>query len=210
MRQPFMFAAIGLVAPLALIVGGCTTTARSGAIDVTRYHLGTDLSRGTIRVEPASGADAVSIEYQGYLDAIRGELLQAGYADPATGVASQFVATVKLRQVPRGEVHTPSPFQIGIGGGGFSGGGGRRGGGGFGLGGDVSFPIGHGKTRTIVQSELWVQIRNRADGSAIWEGRAISQNLEEAPAGGPIPAARLASALFRGFPGDSGITITVK
>ncbi len=204
MRSAMMIAALGL----ATLAGGCTTTGtRQGAVDVTRYHLGAELSRGTIRVEPASGADAVSIEYSGYLDAIRAELLRAGYADPAAGATSQFVATVKLRAIPRGQMRSPSPFQIGIGGGGFSGG--RRGGG-VGLGGDVSFPIGHGKTRTIVQSELWVQIRNRADGSAVWEGRAVSEALEEGSGSGPVPAVRLASALFRGFPGESGITTTVK
>ncbi|CAN5513507.1 hypothetical protein BH09PSE4_BH09PSE4_08990 [soil metagenome] len=201
MRSVLITAAIGLAA----LTAGCATSGQA-PIDATRYHLSAPLVRGPISVEPATGADAVSLEYRSYLDAIHSQLLANGYSDPAPGGTAPFIATVSLRRAARGSVQEPSPFQIGIGGGSYSGG--RHGG--VGLGGGVSFPIGKGRTRDIVQTELWVQIRSRGDGAALWEGRAVTESLEPAPAGAQIAPERLAAALFQGFPGESGITITVK
>ena len=51
-------------------------------------------------------------------------------------------------------------------------------------------------------------IKRRVDQSPVWEGHARSV------VGGPTPDAaiadRLAAALFTGFPGESGRTITVR
>ena len=55
------------------------------------------------------------------------------------------------------------------------------------------------------------QLRRRSDDSVVWEGRAQTESVGQAPETQPgYTARRLASALFRGFPGESGITITVK
>jgi hypothetical protein len=44
----------------------------------------------------------------------------------------------------------------------------------------------------------------------VWEGRSETAVRSRAPAGQPgIAAARLARALFEGFPGQSGQTITI-
>src|SRR3546814_13817749 len=65
--------------------------------------------------------------------------------------------------------------------------------------------------KAIVITELNVQIKRRADATVIWEGRAITEAKENAPAAQPgMAAAKLAGALFKDFPGVSGRTITVK
>ena len=79
----------------------------------------------------------------------------------------------------------------------------------MGLGGGVSTGSG-GRTRDLLVSELFVQLRRRSDGTVVWEGRAQRPALSGTPDGQPTETARrLASALFRGFPGESGITTTV-
>lgn len=191
-----------LMAGLALATTGCATTGAAPGTDVTRYHLGTPIGRGTIMVEPATGADAVSLEYRSYLDAVHGQLIGLGFTDPAPGAMAQYVASVSMRRYAKGVVREPSPFRIGLGGGSY--------GGGVGVGGGVSLPIGRSKTRDIVDSELAVQIRDRSTANAVWEGRAVTETLERGPGGAPPPAGQLADALFRGFPGESGITTTVR
>ena len=93
---------------------------------------------------------------------------------------------------------------VGVGGGGYRGGG-------VGVGGGISFPIGKPKSRELIATELGVQIRRRSDGTVIWEGRAQTVADVRAPAAvAANSAGKLASALFRGFPGESGRTITVR
>lgn len=55
---------------------------------------------------------------------------------------------------------------------------------------------------------LNVRIQRRSDGTVFWQGRAVA----DAPAGGDRTAMvdRLATALFQGFPGESGRTIRVR
>ena len=197
-------AAIGLLA-----LGGCATTPLSGPVDVLRYHLDGPLAKGTVAVQPLSAADEVSVDYRAYANAVQSELAAVGYAPAASSQAAEFLATVSFRREGRGLVERQSPVSVGIGGGSF--GGGRRGGG-VGVGGGVNFPIGRGQTSEIVATELSVQLRGKgAAGSVIWEGKASTQADERAPdARHEVAAGKLARALFSGFPGESGRTITVK
>ncbi|WP_369404253.1 hypothetical protein [Sphingomonas soli] len=183
------------------LLGGCTATTRGAPIDVTRYHLGQPMTeRTTVAIEPA-GTDPVSPEYNLYADAVRMELERLGYVKGGVDMASGYIAAVGFRRTAAGSYREAPPVSIGLGGGSY---GGRRGG--VGVGGGLSFGIG-GKTRNLYVSELSVQLRRRSDNSTMWEGRAITQTAGDQPAG---TAARLASALFKGFPGESGVTITVK
>lgn len=199
------FMTLALLSATAL-VGGCATTSRDGPVNVTRYHLGLPMTeRTTVTVEPMTGATQVSPEYQLYADAVRGELERLGYVGSTSDMASGYIAAVSFTRMSRGQFKDRPPVSIGLGGGSYSGGG-RRGGTGIGLGGGLSFGIG-GKTRELFVSELWVQLRRRSDNSTVWEGRAQTESL----GGQPIETAgKLAQALFKGFPGESGITITVK
>lgn len=195
--------ALAFVAGVAALAGGCTTT-RTAPVDVTRFHLGRPVDRGTFATEPVRTLAIVSPEYQTYADAVSRELTQLGFS-AADAAASQYIASVSFVRATRGFVEKAPPVSIGLGGGG--GGFGRRSG--VGLGGGVNFGLGGGQ-REVIGSELSVQIRRRSDGTVLWEGRAVTDALENTPAGQPIVAAdRLAAALFKGFPGESGITTTV-
>jgi hypothetical protein len=88
-------------------------------------------------------------------------------------------------------------------------GGWHRGGTSVGLGVGLGFPLGGSKDRIAVENELSVTIRDRATGEALWEGRSTLRTGKKG-ADSPETAARLASALFAGFPGRSGETIEVK
>ena len=200
---------LALLGGAALALSACATTAALPPAQVLRYHLGEPIDRGTIAVQPqtTSGAPA-SLEYQSYAAAVEAQLLRNGYSRALPGIPPQLVATVAFTRGNRLAPPTRSPISIGLGGGGFSGG--RRGGG-VGLGGGIGFPLGGRGTREIIETELAVTIKRRADQSAVWEGRA--HNFADPRATGPAAqnqADTLARALFTGFPGESGRTIEVK
>ena len=67
-----------------------------------------------------------------------------------------------------------------------------------------------GGPRRITDIEFAVRIDDAASGNALWEGRAIAAIPAKAPAAQPsLAAAKLAEALFKDFPGESGRTISV-
>ncbi|WP_174279290.1 DUF4136 domain-containing protein [Sphingomonas bacterium] len=187
------------LAPLALLAA-CATTGSLPPTEVLRYHLPDGVPRGTIAVEPSrDGLSSGPFE-----DAVGRQLIAAGYITAAAGSASLYVATVDIRQRER-DVGRRSPVSIGLGAGGSTGG--YRSG--VGLGGGISFPIG-GRRGPLVQTELSVLIKRRADQATVWEGHANGTDdpgRRGATAQGF--ADRLASALFTGFPGESGRTISV-
>ena len=194
-----MRTSIPLAALLAFGLAACTTTGDGrGGTEVTRYHLGQPIAQGAITVEPAS-ARPVSPEYEVYAGAVAGELTRLGFT-PGAGTTSQYVATVGFERSLRGQVRTPPKFSIGLGGGSFG-----RGGG---VGGGLSTGFGS-KTRDVIGSDLFVQLRRRSDGTVVWEGRAQRTGLSGRGEQPVLTAQRLAAALFKGFPGESGITITV-
>lgn len=197
------------IALAATSLAGCATTA-SGPVHVTRYHLGAPLEHGTLTVEPAVRGGPASLEFETYGNAVQAELLGQGYTAAAANAPAQYLAVVGYTNTLREGPPKPPPFTIGIGGGGYTGGG-YRGGGGVGIGGGVSFPVGKARSNDIVITELSVQIRRRSDGTVIWEGRAQTEAGERTPAAQPaMAAAKLAHALFLGFPGESGRSITIR
>ena len=197
--RPFLALGIGAAA-----LAGCATTAPLPPMEVVRYHLGEPIARGTIAVEPLSGGAPASLEFKTYAAAVQGELLRNGYSVPAQGITPDYVATVGFTRASREGPPRQSPISIGLGGGGFSGG---RGGGGVGLGGGIGFPIGSRRPTQLLVAELSVTIKRRVDQSPIWEGKA--QGVSDIK-GADEQAGKLARALFTGFPGASGRTITVK
>lgn len=189
-----------------LALSGCATTGPLPPTEVIRYHLGEPLDRGTIRVEPLTTGTA-SIEFKTYAAAVETQLLRNGYTLPAPAAQPLLVATVGFNRANRLGPPRQSPISIGLGGGSF--GGGR--GGGVGLGGGIGFPIGGGGARELVATELVVTIKRRLDQSPVWEGRAQAISDPRKPDGdAAMMAGKLATALFTGFPGESGRTIEVK
>lgn len=198
MNRPLHRIAVVTLAAAALAVGGCTTgPGRSGPVDVTRYHLGSPIAQGSVATEPMASTDMVSPEYRTYASAVSAELARMGYAAAPSGSPSDYIAGVSFARAARGTLQQRSPVSVGVGGG--TGG----------IGGGLSFGIGGGP-RDVIVSELWVQLRRRGDNTVVWEGRAQTDALEGSDGAQPIVSAeRLAKALFKGFPGESGVTITV-
>ncbi|MGC4251465.1 MAG: hypothetical protein QM605_08380 [Sphingobium sp.] len=188
---------------LALSLAACATAVPP--VEVTRFHVGDPVRSGTVAVEEMPGNPDVSLEYRTYSNAVLQELQSVGFTPAAEGARSDYVALVAFRRGfrPIGYDRSGNPVSVGVGGGVGSGG---FSGMGVGIGINLS-----GKPKDIVSTELQVQIRRRSDSTTIWEGRAITEAREGTPASQPgLAAGKLATALIRGYPGESGRTITVK
>lgn len=194
MKARVLLAALALAAAPAL----------AAPVEVTRFHTPesiTTLGRGAVAVIAAPGTDANSLETRVWLQAVEAELaaLRFGTATPG---AADAVAEVRIeREVQRTE-RQRGPVSVGVGG--------STGGWNSGVGLGVGFSLGGGP-KARVYTRLVVTIRSRATGLSLWEGRAENVEREKArEAAVDVAAPRLAHALFSGFPGTSGATITVK
>lgn len=188
---------IALVALLAL--AGCETAPETR---VTRTHLNQPMAPGQITVEPLLASDRGSLEFQTYASIVGAELARLGYTEAPGLHASELVATVAVERGMREGSGGGSGLRIGLGGGSY----GWHGG----VGGGVSFPVG-ARRGGVVVTRLMVQIKRRSDGSVIWEGRGETEGRAGTPAADPANAVRrIAAAMFKGFPGESGRTITVR
>lgn len=189
-----------LAASIAL--SGCV--APVGPVEVTRFHApgAAPLGQGTVSVEPAAGQQD-GIEFRTYAGAVMRELQRVGYADAAGGTGpGRQVATLSIERHTYQPGRAGSPVSVGVGGGTGSYGSGV----GVGIGLDLSGP-----PPEQVETRMHVMIRERASGQTIWEGRARFAVRADSPlAQTPLGAAKMAEALFKGFPGQSGETILVK
>lgn len=191
---------------LAFATAGCATGIGGPApSEVTRFHLGQQIARGPIAVEPFEPADANSLEFRSYAYAVERQLAQLGWTVVPSAGRSEQVALVDVEQGSREALSRGgSSVSVGVGG---STGGWRSGvGGGIGIG----IPLGGGG-RDVVGTLLEVSLKRRSEGTVFWEGRATT----EARAGSPeaqrtVAVEKLAEALFRDFPGESGRTIRVR
>lgn len=194
----------------ALALAGCNTTG-GAPTQVTRFHLAQPIAPGSFSIEsmPAMGPGSPmapdSLELATYSDIVAGELTHLGFTRAQGAGTSELTVSV---MIDRGTRPDPRPsggaISFGIGGASF----GRH----TGVGGDVgtTVPIGQHE-RFLVGTRMQVQIKRRSDGTAIWEGRAMTQaKAQSADASPQAAVAKLAHALFTGFPGESGTTITVK
>ena len=178
---------------------------------VTRFHLNQPIAPGQIAVEPRDPRQAGGLEFASYGDAVAAELGRLGFRIAPGVPNSELVAVVDYNRFTREAGPAQSPVSIGLGGGGFSGGGRRGGGLGVGLGGGVSFPVGKARSRYVTMTEMKVLLKRRSDGTAIWEGTAQQSARSDAKSADAASTARLlAGALFQGFPGESGRTITIR
>lgn len=192
--------AAALAAAAALT--GCV--APVGPVEVTRFHApaAVPLGQGTVSIEPAPGQQD-GIEFRTYAQAVMRELQRVGYVDAASGAApSRQVATLSIERQTWRPGRDGSPVSVGVGGSTGSYGSGV----GVGIGLDLSGP-----PPEQTETRMHVMIRERASGQTIWEGRARFTVRANSPlAQTPLGAAKMAEALFKGFPGQSGETILVK
>ncbi len=186
-----------------LLLSACV--APVGPVEVTRFHLPdtSRLAQGTITVEPAEGADANSLEFRTYAGAVERELQRIGYRTSDLGDgASEQVAILAIQRVTLRSSRSESPVSVGVGG--------STGSYGSGIGLGLGFNL-SGPPPEQMETRMSVMIRDRATGQTLWEGRARFSVKASSPlASTDLGAAKLAEALFKDFPGQSGETILVK
>ena len=203
---------------LASLVAGCMTPV--APVEVTRFHrieATQALAPGRYRIvqpdmpvvnEPTLpvGGTAPGLEWQTYAAAVSRQLDLLGFraARMSDSVAEEYVVTLSVDQASS-EIHRESPVNVGLGGSTGSYGSGL----GVGVGINLNSLFGGG-SGTMVDTRMAVRITRTGDSLPLWEGRAQTQARVGAPAAQPgLNADKLATALFRGFPGRSGETITV-
>ena len=207
---------------LGVMLAGCATGPARAPIEGVRFHSDPVTGRGTIAVEAIADmgpgpmaepgtrsdiADRPPADAPAFVAAVRDQLTRAGFTPVAPGAPAQYRATVSITRLERPLPRRSSGLSIGLGGASF--GGGRYGGSGVGLGGGVTFPVGGGRARTGVVTEMSVRLVRGPD--AIWEGhvRTLADAARDEAGSGAV-AGRLAGALFAGFPGESGRSIEVR
>ena len=193
---------VAAAALAVLILSACV--APVGPVEVTRFHAPgpSPLGQGAIAVEAATGADGSSLEFGSYAGAVARELVRIGYTEVRPGDLSRLVALVRIERQSFRPDRRRGPVSVGVGGSTGSYGSGV----GLGIGIDLSGP-----PPEQVETLLAVTIKDRASGQAMWEGRASFTVKASSPlASTQLGAAKLAEALFRGFPGQSGETIEVR
>lgn len=188
-----------LSALAAILLAGCASSIPP--VQVTRFHTNPQLVAGSAMIEPLGNSDSQGLEFRAYAAAVVRELTALGVTE-SRGTGTPYVVTVGVNRTTREELAGGSPVTVGIGGGSF----GRRSGVSLG----TSFGLGGNRAREIIVTQMSVQIRRRADNLVLWEGRAETESPSRAPAAQPSLAAdKLATALFKGFPGESGRTVRV-
>lgn len=184
---------------LALSLAACATTAPPSPVEVTRFvaaDTGTRLGTGTVFVSAEGG-----LETSPYSAAVARELQRLGYREGPRSSASQ-IAEVRVERFVIGASGQRSPVSVGVGG--------STGTFGSGVGLGLGINLGGGSQERI-GTEMAVTIRDRASGASLWEARAdFDAGRNSALADREASAQRLASALFRDFPGNNGETYEVR
>jgi hypothetical protein len=187
-----------LVAALAAAaLSGCATPV--GPVEVTRFHAPetSSLGRGTIVVEPAAG-----IEFKSYAGAISRQLALLGYTEGTSASPSVQVALLRVSRETFQPEKRRGPVSVGVGG--------STGSYGSGIGLGIGFDL-SGAPAAQTETVMGVTIKDRTSDKALWEGKARFTVKASSPlANTQLGAAKLAEALFGGFPGTSGETIEVK
>lgn len=198
MMQRFIVCALG-----AFALAGCATTA-SGPVDVTRFHRAdaATLTPGSYTITTASPYAPRGLESAVWADAVAAEMNQLGFRRVTSGSADYVVNVSFDRGMIDGTNRgRRSPVSVGVGGSTGSYGSGL----GLGIGIDLSGP-----PKPRIGNELSVQISRRAGANVLWEGRANGETRQGTAGDQPVTvAAKMANALFRGFPGESGKSIRV-
>lgn len=179
---------------LAMALAGCATGRDGrravGGVDVARFHLGEPVARAQIAIEPFDKADGNRPEFPAYSAAVGRQLTRLGWTVVPTSSQSEQIALIDLEQGSREAVAALSAARIGRG---------------------VSATVPEGTSANITATLLEVAIRRRSDGTVFWEGRAVGEDRSGSPESARTAVVdRLAAALFRDFPGESGRTIRVK
>jgi hypothetical protein len=191
--------------PGAYSYGPIHDRSREGKVEVTRFLADSAavqaLGHGPVAVAAASNGPAGDEERATYEAAVIDRLAHVGY-DTATrpGAEGQTVElTVQHAEIEPPEApHKPVSGSMSVG---VDSRGGRYAG--LALGVDMRKPL-----PALISTRLDARIRDKASGTVLWEGHADIATREGDPKWTEQAlAARLAGALFSGFPGKNGETI---
>lgn len=200
-----------LLGTAALTIGGCATAVPP--VEVTRFHSNapTGWAAGTRYIVDAApladaaqmvGASSASLEWNSYRAAVERQMQLQGLVAAPLGAQAPLTLRIGFDRYDRQAMGKRSPVSVGVGG--------STGSYGSGVGLGVGINLGGGGSRSTQDLSLYVRIDDSVSGQALWEGRAITAVPSKAPAAQPsLAAAKLAEALFKGFPGESGKTINV-
>ena len=192
------------VAGAALLLSGCV--AMTPPVDVTRFHnaQAAPIMPGSVTIEAnvTDEGQSRSIEYATYSAALLREMQRVGFTEARDGSGkSEYIARYSIERAQISAGGTRSPVSVGVGG--------STGSYGSGVGLGIGINLG-GRPKDKIATELSIRIAKRADNTVVWEGRASVEAKEGSPASQPgLAAAKLAEALFKDFPGESGATIRV-
>ena len=177
---------------VALSLAGCASTRSAQVrndIEVTRSHLGQPVARAQIAVEPLNAADANNMEYRSHAAMVANQLRRLGWTVVNTVGTSEQVALVSIEQATRDAFARRFPT----------------------AGGTVGTAASGDRGGNALATMLSVAIKRRSDATLFWEGRAISDASTGASAADrSAMVEKLADALFRDFPGESGRTISTR
>lgn len=200
-----------LLVAASLALGGCATAVPP--VEVTRFHANNAVAgwapgtRYAVDVAPLGNAAAAadgwqpSLEWNSYRTAVERQLQLQGLVAAPDGARAPLKVRIGFDRAERVGPGKRSPVSVGVGG--------STGSYGSGLGLGIGINLGGGPKPTQ-DLQLSVRIDDAATGQALWEGRALTAVRAKAPAAQPsLAAAKLAEALFKDFPGESGRTITV-
>jgi hypothetical protein len=186
----------GLVLVMAALAACSTTGERgggpaAGGIEVGRFHLGDPtIARAQIAIEPFDKADGNRPEFPAYAAAVGRELTRLGWTVVPTTRQSEQIALIDVNQGSREAIAALSAARIGRG---------------------IAGTPPPGRSANVTATLLEVAIRRRSDGTVFWEGRAVGEaRTGSADAAGTAAVGRLAAALFRDFPGESGRIIRLR
>ncbi len=201
MRRP----ALALLTACALTTG-CATPAYVSPVEVTRFvgEAPTTLAQGSIEISAAPGLETDTLAFTAYAEAVGHELEQLGYRVVAEGGAQ--IAQIGIAEYAAAEGRRGRGVGVGAGGSAGSYGSGV----GVGVGIDLTSLL-SGPPPERIERLVSVAIKPVDADTNLWEGRAsmvATSNSDYADTA--AAAARMADALFSGFPGTSGETIEVE
>ncbi|CAA9486306.1 MAG: hypothetical protein AVDCRST_MAG39-481 [uncultured Sphingomonadaceae bacterium] len=175
------------IALLALAgIGGAAEAQRAGRpapVQVTRVHLENTVTPAPTDVEARARGEVSPADMTQYQNAVAAQLVRIKFRPATADGGAAYVATVDVLRGDRAGVLRRVGPLTGV----------RA----------ADSPSQNAGQQAVLLS---VQLQRRADGSVVWEGRAIGPARGDAAA----TARRLSAALFRGFPGASGQTIAVR
>jgi hypothetical protein len=191
-----------------LLLAGCTTSfggpprnaAVDPAVEVTRFHAADRLDsvgKGSIAIIAVNAEQQGSSAYRAFSAALSRELAALGYTIVDDRLSAAQTARLAYRII---DPATDKDAFVSAGG--------PTGAFGRSVGVGLNIPFG-GPRSDVLTYRLDVSLSDASSQKAIWEGRAIQQAQIGTRATDPeFFAPILARALFSGFPGESGKTIT--